>query len=142
MKKPIVPPPAPSKAPAANRLVLDPILVMLPPSMAAKLSGIITIAALLPSFSASAARIGMKITTTGVLFMIAEISITTMRQATITRRGVLFPILTRKRAGALRAPVCTSPWPTTRRAMIVISAGSAKPISSDLLEIIRLPASS
>ncbi len=55
--------------PETNRFVLNPIRVTMPPRMEAKESGIIRREGDCPSRDASACMIGMKITTTGVLFM-------------------------------------------------------------------------
>ncbi len=55
--------------PDTSRFVLDPISVTIPPRIAAKDSDIMNLDGDWPSRVASACMIGMKITTTGVLFM-------------------------------------------------------------------------
>ena len=64
-------------------LVLEPIIVVIPPSMAAKLSGIISRLADQFSRPASNCMIGMNITTTGVLFRNAEVTSTAAKQASM-----------------------------------------------------------
>lgn len=55
--------------PETSRFVLEPIRVTIPPRMDAKARGIINRDGDWPSREARAYMIGMKITTTGVLFM-------------------------------------------------------------------------
>ena len=55
--------------PDTSRFVLEPIRVTMPPRIAAKDSGIISREGDCPRREANACMIGMKMTTTGVLFM-------------------------------------------------------------------------
>jgi hypothetical protein len=66
-KKPSGCSPSLASSPETRRLVEVPIRVSIPPRIAAKLSGIITAEAERPKRSAIERRIGMKITTIGVL---------------------------------------------------------------------------
>ena len=71
-KKPILGIPLCSAIVAAIRFALEPIRVVIPPRIHMKLSGISDRDGFIPIFAATAVIIGMKITTTGVLFMKAE----------------------------------------------------------------------
>jgi len=75
-------------------------------------------------------RIGMKITTTGVLFKNAEITAAPMRMNRIGRNALAPPMRPSLRAGASIASVANRPWPTINSAMTVASAGLEKPASS------------
>ncbi len=113
-----------------NRLVPDPISVVMPPSTAAKLSPIITLLTGLSNCSASTCMMGMKITTTGMLLRKALTTRTVTTAAAMESPAC--PPVNRSinRAPVSSIPVRTIPWPMTNNANTVISAGLAKPARS------------
>ena len=129
-KKPRRGRPACSAELATSRLVLEPISVVMPPRMQAKLSGIMTLLTERCTRSAKAVISGMKITTTGVLFITALITAAAPRAKARASTGWCRRTAASCRAGWSSAPVCTMPWPTTNSASTAINAGSAKPAIS------------
>ena len=113
--------------PAPIRFVLDPISVVIPPSILTyeRGSSVLLISILL--FSTRAAIKGINITTIGVLF------ITELRIATKTKimenRTIVFSLFSNSNIFAIEliAPVATIPSAIISRAITVINPGFAKP---------------
>ena len=116
-----------TRAPDTSRLEPDPINVVEPPSTATKLSPIIILPTGRPSFSARAWTMGMKITTTGMLFMKALTTSTVTMTTAMDRAALPRPMPRTSSAPCSSTPVRTMPWPTTSSASTVIRAGLAKP---------------
>ena len=116
--------------PETSRLVLEPIRVVMPPRIEAKLRIIIDRPVDAPPRLAKVCRIGMKMTTTGVLLSTPLMSSTASKETTsaVSDR----PPATRRSARApwSSAPVCARPCPITISPSNASSAGLAKPASS------------
>lgn len=110
-----------------RRLVEDPIKVVIPARIQMKLSGIIYLEAARRKREDIADKIGINITTTGVLFINMETPKAIPKTAAKVRRGARSSALLMVIIGPSRAPVWNMPCPTTNKAMIVMSAGAAKP---------------
>ena len=115
--------------PETRRLVLEPIRVVMPPRIEAKLSTIIDRLGGAPPLLAKVWRIGMKMTTTGVLLRMPLMSSTASRDATSAVSDRPPAMRSSARAPWSSAPVCASPWPITISPSNAISAGLAKPAS-------------
>ena len=74
--------------PATNRFVEEPMPVVIPPKIEAKLSGIKKRLTGIPMRSVNALMIGMKMTTTGVLLRTLETTATGIRLITRPRRAL------------------------------------------------------
>ena len=80
-------------APEINKFVLLPINVVMPPKIEAYDNGIITLLADILSFLATSLNIGMKITTTGVLFINALMITTMNKESKVAKKALLLLIL-------------------------------------------------
>ncbi len=113
--------------PATKRLVEDPIKVVMPPKIDAKLSGISSRLTGIPIRSAKALIIGINIMTTGVLLRTLETMATGIRLMIKPRRALPPLSWCSVVATPSSAPVRTIASPTTSNAMTVISPGLANP---------------
>ena len=116
-----------------NRLVDDPIRVVIPAKIQIKLSGIKYRDAAVRVRPAIAVNTGMNITTTGVLFMNMDTIKATEKTMANVRFGRLTKALLIRKIGPSNAPVWNMPWPTTNKAIIAMRAGAPKPVSSEAL---------
>ena len=118
--------------PATNRLVDDPMSVVIPPKIQMKLRDIISRGAVIPALVAIVANIGMVMRTTGVLFKNALVIMASIRINPTARRGDLFARLLNFSVIPSSAPDWNNPCPMTRSAITEISAGFPKPASNSV----------
>ena len=121
------------KTSLTKRLVDDPIRVVMPAKMQMKLSGIIYREAERRSREDIADSMGINMTTTGVLFINIDTAKATPNTNVSVRLGERSRALLILMIGPSKAPVWNMPWPTTKRAMMVMSAGAANPERRDEL---------
>ena len=110
-----------------RRFVLDPSNVVMPPSIATKLKGIINALAEREKRSARICIMGIKITTTGVLFRKALIIKTKIRAKTMEKNGFFGLSPTTNCVARSKDLVLTIACPITRSDNTVIKAGLEKP---------------